>query len=125
MMGTAGTQNMKRSSNKTKTLLLHLVGYSYTYLEYDAQNHESKIYNEINTMILFSKKNEDKIKGNHWGQCSIKCENILCKSTSSLPQKMKWTLYVWLEDEAQKGSSVCDAVVTEGAKQLNNHCEMS
>jgi hypothetical protein len=32
MMDTAGTQNMQRSCNKTKVLLLHLLGYSYTYI---------------------------------------------------------------------------------------------
>jgi hypothetical protein len=34
----------RRDLEKTKIIQLHLVGYSYTYLEYDARNHEPKIH---------------------------------------------------------------------------------
>jgi len=44
---------------------------------------------------------------------------------SALSQKMKRALCIWLEDEAQKGSSVSDAVVTDEAEQLNNRYEES
>jgi hypothetical protein len=36
---------------------------------------------------------------------------------------MKRAMCVWLENEAQKRSSVSDVVVTEEAEQLNNHYE--
>jgi Tc5 transposase DNA-binding domain. len=38
---------------------------------------------------------------------------------------MKRALCIWLEDEAQKGLSVSDAVATEEAEQLNIHYEES
>jgi len=77
-------------------------------------------YNENNTMILFIKKNEDKVRGNIMASVPSSVK-ISCLSTSALPQKLKRALCIWLEDEAQKGPSVSDAVVTEEAEQLNNH----
>jgi hypothetical protein len=35
-------KHVERSCNKTKILLLHLVGYLYTFVENDARNHEPK-----------------------------------------------------------------------------------
>jgi hypothetical protein len=69
-------------------------------------------------VIHFIKK-KDMIRSNIKGSVPSN-EEIACASHDPFPKKIRRTLCVWLEYEAQKGLSV----VREKAMQLYNHCAL-